>query len=67
MEDTWEEGGEEVGAERKAQDGEMLLTLAIGWWASAVRGEEAGCFRKVAGVSIVVADGLCSVTDILTQ
>ena len=35
----------------------MLLTLAIGWRASALRGGEAGHFRKVAGVSIVAAGG----------
>ena len=30
----------------------MLLTLAVGWRASALRGKEAGRFREVAGVSI---------------
>ena len=35
----------------------MLLTLVVGWRASVLRGEEAGCFRKVAGVSIVAAGG----------
>ena len=29
----------------------------IGWQASVVRGEEAGNFREVAGVSIVAAGG----------
>ena len=38
--------------------GEMLPTLAGGWRASALRDEEAGRFRKVAGVSIVAAGGL---------
>ena len=33
----------------------MLPTLAVGRQASAVRGAEAGSFRKVAGVSIVAA------------
>ena len=31
----------------------MLLMLAVGWRASALRGEEAGCFLEVTGVSIV--------------
>ena len=31
--------------------------LAVGWQASALRGEEAGRFRKVAGVSIVDVGG----------
>ena len=38
----------------------MLPTLAVGWRASSLRGEEAGRFRKVAGVSIVAAGGLRS-------
>ena len=38
----------------------MLPTLVVGWRASVLRGEEAGCFRKVAGVSIVAAGGLHS-------
>ena len=33
---------------------------SVGWWASALRGEKAGCFRKVAGVSIVDVGGPCS-------
>ena len=37
--------------------GEMLPTLAVGQRASELRGEEAGHFRKVAGVSIVAASG----------
>ena len=49
------EGG--LGAERRTRGGEILLTLAGGWRASALRGEEAGRFRKVAGVSIVAAGG----------
>ena len=35
----------------------MLPTVAVGWRASALRGEEAGRFYKVAGVSIVAAGG----------
>ena len=31
----------------------MLPTLAVGWRASALRGEEVGHFHEVAGVSIV--------------
>ena len=46
------EGG--VGGERRTRGREMLLTLAVGWRASALRGGEAGRFRKVAGVSIVL-------------
>ena len=42
-----------MGAERRTRGGEMLSTLAVGWQASELRGKEAGCFRKVAGVSIV--------------
>ena len=43
--------------EREARGGEMLPTLAVGWRASALRGEEAGCFREVDGVPIVAAGG----------
>ena len=35
----------------------MLPTLVVGWRASALRREEAGRFRKVAGVSIVAVGG----------
>ena len=35
----------------------MLPTLVVGWRASALRGEEAGCFREVACMSIVAAGG----------
>ena len=42
----------------------MLPMLAVGWRASAVRGEKAGRFRKLAGVSI--ACGLRSATVTLT-
>ena len=35
----------------------MLPTLPVGQRASALRGEEAGRFREVAGVSIVDAGG----------
>ena len=44
-------------AERRTRGGEMVPTLAVGWRASASRGEEAGPFREVAGVSIVAAGG----------
>ena len=47
------------GRERGMRGGEMLLMLAVGWRASAVRGEEAGRFQKVVGVSIVVAGDPC--------
>ena len=49
-----------MGAEREERGGEMLPMLAGGWRASALRGEEAGRFREVAGVSIVAAGGPCS-------
>ena len=35
----------------------MLPTLVVGWRASELRGEEAGCFRKVAGMSIIAVGG----------
>ena len=35
----------------------MLPTLAVGWQASAMRGEEAGRFHEVVGVSIIAAGG----------
>ena len=38
----------------------MLLTLAVGWRASAFRGKDAGRFCKVADVSIIAVDGLHS-------
>ena len=44
----------------------MLTTLAIGWQASAVRGDEALHFHQVAAVSIVVAGSPHSATDMLT-
>ena len=61
-------GGGGVGSKRKAQGvielrmrgREMLLMLVGDWRASVLRGEEAGCFRKVAGVSIVPVGSPCS-------
>ena len=44
-----------MGAERRTRGGEMLPTLAVGWRASALGGEEGGRFREVAGVAIVAA------------
>ena len=44
----------------------MLTTLAIGWQASAVRGDEALHFHQVAAMSIVVAGSPRSATDMLT-
>ena len=44
----------------------MLSALGVGWRASAVRGEEAGHFCEVVGVSIVVAGGPHSATNTLT-
>ena len=63
-----------VGAKRKAQGAaecktrgkEILTALGVGWCASAGRGEEAGRFCKVVGVSIVVAGGPRSTTNTLT-
>ena len=43
----------------------MLPMLAVGWQASVVRGEEAGHFHKVVGVSIVAAGSSHSVVDTL--
>ena len=64
------EGGGERGArgvaERRMRGREMLLKLEVGWRASAVRGEEAGCFHEVVGVCIIVAGDPCSATDTLT-
>ena len=45
------------GGGRRARGGEMLPTLAVGWRASALRGEEAGRFCEAAGVSIVAVGG----------
>ena len=42
------------------QGREMLLTLAAGWRASALRAKEAGHFCKVADVSIIAVGGLHS-------
>ena len=44
-------------AKRRARSRDMLLKLVIGWRASAMRGEEAGHFCEVAGVSIIAASG----------
>ena len=51
-----------MGADREARGGKMLPTLAVGWRASALRGEEAGRFREVTGVSIVAAGGVDNLT-----
>ena len=53
-------GGGGGGAERRTRGREMLPTLVVGWQASVLRGEEAGRFREVAGVSIVFAGSPCS-------
>ena len=42
-----------IGAERSTRGGEMLPTQATVWRASGMRGDEAGRFREVEGVSIV--------------
>ena len=41
-------------------------TLTVGWQASALRGEEAGHFCEVAGVSIVAVGGPVFAVHILT-
>ena len=48
-------GGGGGGGERRTRGGEMLPTLAVGWRASGLRGEQAGHFHEAAGVSIVAA------------
>ena len=46
------------GCHRTAKrDGKEMLPMLVRWRASALRGEEAGRFREVAGVSIVAAGG----------
>ena len=49
-----------VEAKRRMRGGEMLLTLVVNLRASALRGEEAGRFHEVAGVSIIAAGSLRS-------
>ena len=41
----------------------MLPKLTVSWRASKLRGEEAGCFCEVAGMSIVAAGGQRSRSD----
>ena len=48
-----------MGAERRMRGGEMLPTLVV----ASFSGEEAGCFHKVAGVSIAAAGNPHSVVD----
>ena len=45
-----------------AGGGETLSTVAVGWRASVVRGEDSGRFCEVTGVSMAAAGGLTSVT-----
>ena len=45
---------------------ETLMTLAVGWWASVVRGEEVGSFHKVAGVCIINTGSPCFVVASVT-
>ena len=47
------------GVERRTRGGDMLPMLAVGWQASALRGDEARRFREVTCVSIVAAGGPC--------
>ena len=54
------DGSQVRGVTACARGGEMLPTLAVGWRASALRGEKAGHFHEVAGVSIVGAGCLRS-------
>ena len=44
----------------------MLSALGVGWCASEVRGEEAGRFCEVVGVSTIVAGGPSFATNTLT-
>ena len=44
----------------RVQGGEILLMPVLGRRASALRGEKAGRFHEVAGVSIVDVGGPCS-------
>ena len=53
---SFNEEREWVPTAKREAERSMLLMLAVGW-ASALRGEEAGRFRKVAGVSIIAAVG----------
>ena len=53
-----------LGAERRMRGGEMLPMLVVGLRGSPLRGEEAGRFREVAGMSIVAAGaGSASAVD----
>ena len=45
-----------------AGGGETLSTVAVGWRASVVRGEDSGRFCEVTGVSMAAAGGLTSVS-----
>ena len=45
----------------QVRGGEMLPMLGLGCRASSLRSEKAGCCREAAGMSIVYADGPCSV------
>ena len=47
-----------MGGGGQARGGQMLPMLAVGWRSSALRGEEAGRFHEVVGMSIVDAGGL---------
>ena len=53
-------------AGRTTRGGEKLLTLAVSWRASAVRGEIAGLFPEVAGMSIVAVGCLGFTVDTRT-
>ena len=53
---SFNEEGEWVPTTKRKAERSMLPMRAVGW-ASALRGEEAGRFREVAGVSIIVAVG----------
>ena len=45
-----------MGTEHEAWDGELFPTLVVSCWASVARGEEAGRFREVAGLKLLVGD-----------
>ena len=56
-------GGRWLEIDCRMQGREILLTLAVGWRHSVVKGKEAGHFYEVDGVSIVAVPSPLSVVD----
>ena len=54
-------GGRGGSIEREVE--RCSLMLVVSWQASALRGKEAECFHKVAGMSIIAAGSLRSIVD----